>query len=120
LKITPAAARVSDPVKVSVTVANTGTVKGDEVVELYLGTPGSPAGTVRALKGFKRVALDAAASTQVEFVLEARDLSAVDDKGTRTVKPGPYTLFVGGAQPGGSASGVEGSFHVSGTGVVPR
>jgi beta-glucosidase len=112
------AAKAPDPVKVSVTVANTGVLKGDEVVELYLGTP--TGGAVRALKGFKRVALDGGASKSVEFVLDARDLSAVDEAGARAVRPGAYTLFVGGGQPGGSTSGAEGSFRVSGISVLPR
>jgi beta-glucosidase len=120
LKISPAAAKASAPVKVSVTVANSGTASGDEVVELYVKTPGTEGGTLRALKGFQRVSLTAGASKRVEFDLNPRDLSAVDASGNRAVLPGNYAISVGGSQPGGPGHVVEGSFTVSGREELPR
>ncbi len=108
------------PVKVSVTVANTGKVKGDEVVQLYLTPPTGTDGPVRALKGFKRVSLDPGASTQVSFMLDARDLSSVRTDGSRAVLAGAYKLTVGGSQPGGPGGTVEGQFHWKGTETLPK
>ncbi|AXC11339.1 Beta-glucosidase [Acidisarcina polymorpha] len=118
LKITPTEAKANGPVQVSVTVSNSGNVKGDEVVQLYLTAPGASA--VRALKGFKRVSLEPGASKQVDFALDARDLSRVREDGSRAVMPGKYTLSVGGSQPDGSAKVLEGGFSIHGTQVLPK
>ncbi len=120
LKVSPAAAKASGPVRVSVKVANSGKMKGDEVVELYLKAPDSATTPIRALKGFKRVSLDAGGSTQVEFTLDSRDLSSVGSDGSRTVLPGTYSISVGGSQPGGPGHPMEGSFTISGTETLPR
>jgi beta-glucosidase len=120
LKVTPANAQALGPVKVSVVVANSGPVKGDEVVELYLKAPGEGASPIRALKGFKRVSLGPGASQQVEFTLNSRDLSSVGADGNRAVLPGSYAVSVGGSQPGGPGHPVEGSFAIQGTETLPK
>ena len=48
-----------DPLHTSVSVANTGKVSGDEVVELYLQFPDVSGAPRRALRGFQRVHLGA-------------------------------------------------------------
>jgi beta-glucosidase len=108
------------PVKVSVKVTNSGSQKGDEVVELYLTPPSSSEAPIRALKGFKRIPLDAGASTQVEFSLDARALSAVAADGTRAVRSGKYIVSVGGSQPDSSGRDLEGSFSLTGTQLLPK
>jgi beta-glucosidase len=69
---------------VSVEVRNAGTVAGEEVVQLYVKTPDSPA--VRSLVGFERVALKPGESRKVEF--------------HPALKPGSYEISAGGKQPG--------------------
>ena len=52
----------NDKITVSVDVKNTGTVDGDEVVQVYVKTPDSPASLerpIKRLKGFKRVTIPA-------------------------------------------------------------
>jgi beta-glucosidase len=107
-------------VNVSVNVTNSGKARGDDVVELYLNPPAGADAPIRALKGFKRVTLGPGASTQVEFVLDARDLSSVSTDGTRTVEPGKYAISVGGSQPGGPGNTAEGNFAIQGTQVLPK
>ncbi len=123
LKVTPLAPKAEGPLTVGVTVTNSGKVKGDEVVELYLTSPATSAGQpapIRALKGFRRVTLEAGASSNVDFVLDSRDLSSVRTDGTRVVAPGKYQLSVGGSQPGGPTTALSGVFSVSGTQTLPR
>jgi beta-glucosidase len=120
LKITPAKPKAGDPVKVTATVKNTGSVAGDEVAELYLNSPGSLNAPIRALKGFKRLSLASGASTQVEFTLDARDLSIVGADGSRSVAPGEYRVSLGGSQPGGAAHSLDGGFAVHGTETLPK
>ena len=120
LKVSPETAKAGGQVNVGVTVTNSGSVKGDEVVELYLNAPGGADTPIRALKGFKRISLDPGASAQVQFALTPRDLSSVRQDGTRAVLPGKYQLSTGGSQPGGPGSVLEGRFNVNGTEVLPR
>ncbi len=85
--------------KVSVKVSNTGSVAGDEVVELYLTHPGVAGAPLRALQGFQRIHLGAGESKTVSFTLNNRQLSTVDPNGTRRIMPGKVLVWVGGGQP---------------------
>jgi len=86
-------------VTVSVRVANAGSVAGDEVVQLYLAHPGVEGAPIRALTGFQRIHLDAAASKTVDFTLRDRELSIVDEAGARRIAPGTVDVWIGGGQP---------------------
>src|SRR5690242_13056517 len=98
-KITPDQVVAGTAVTASVRVTNSSSVAGDEVVELYLSHPGVDGAPIRALAGFQRVHLAASASHTVTFTLHDRDLSTVDDKGVRSVVPGPVEVWIGGGQP---------------------
>ena len=86
-------------VTVSVRVTNASSAAGDEVVQLYLAHPGVDGAPIRALTGFQRIHLDAAASKTVDFTLRDRDLSIVDEAGARRVVPGAVDVWIGGGQP---------------------
>jgi beta-glucosidase len=86
-------------VKVSVRVTNSSSVPGDEVVQLYLAHPGVEGAPIRALAGFRRIHLAAAASETVDFTLRDRDLSIVDESGIRRIVPGAVDVWIGGGQP---------------------
>jgi len=86
-------------VTLSVRVSNTSSVPGDEVVQLYLSHPGVDGAPIRALAGFQRIHLDAAASKTVDFTLRDRDLSIVDETGVRRIVPGAVDAWIGGGQP---------------------
>jgi len=90
--------KAGDTATAQVTVRNTGTQDGDEVVQLYLAKPGDTANPV--LAGFSRVSLKAGESRTVTLPLDARALSQVDQDGSRKVLPGDYTISLGGGQPG--------------------
>jgi beta-glucosidase len=120
LKVSPESSRAGELVNVSVTVTNSGGVKGDEVVELYLNPPSAAGGPIRALTGFKRVSLDPGGSIQVQFALTPRDLSSVRQDGSRAVQAGQYQFSVGGSQPGGPGSVLQGHFNVNGNEALPK
>jgi beta-glucosidase len=68
-------ARVGEPIRVSVTVRNTGAVAGDEVVQLYTHQrAGSTARPQRELKGFQRIHLAPGAAQTVSFTLGREEL----------------------------------------------
>ena len=75
LKLDRSAIEANGQLKVSVVVANTGRVAGDDVVQLYLHQrAGSAARPVRELKGFQRVALAPGESRTVEFTVGRSEL----------------------------------------------
>jgi beta-glucosidase len=86
-------------VTVSVRITNTGSIPGDEVVQLYLAHPGVEGAPIRALAGFQRIHLDPAVSKTVDFTLRDRDLSIVDETGARRIVPGAVDVWIGGGQP---------------------
>lgn len=89
----------SEPVTISVEVKNTGSVAGDEVVQLYLTHLGVHGAPLRSLAGFLRIHLDRGEKRTVEFVLRERDLSVVDEAGKHRVIPGKVDVWIGGGQP---------------------
>ncbi|HEV2206142.1 MAG TPA: glycoside hydrolase family 3 C-terminal domain-containing protein [Candidatus Acidoferrales bacterium] len=84
---------------VSVDVSNTGSMAGDEVVELYLTHPDVPGAPLRALEGFQRIHLAPGESKTVSFMLHPRQLSTVDPSGKRRIAPGKVEVWIGGGQP---------------------
>jgi beta-glucosidase len=90
-----------NPVPVKVTVTNTGKTAGDEVVELYLtDEKASTPRPLRQLESFSRINLKPGESKVVEFKLEPRQFSIINNKDKRVIEPGYFTLSVGGKQPG--------------------
>jgi beta-glucosidase len=120
LKLSSDSVEAGQSLTVQVDVRNTSKVTGDEVAELYIGYPESPAAPVRALKGFERVHLAPGENQHLTFTLDPRDLSLVTERGERVVEPGSYTVFVGGSQPSEGARGVYGQFRISGEKQLPR
>ena len=114
LKISAASVQAGDPVTVEGDVKNAGAIAGDEVVELYLNQPKAYETPRRALAGFKRIHLAAGESAHVSLTIDPRSLGQVDEKGSRVILPGEYTVSLAGAQPQDAASVQTGRFDVSG------
>jgi beta-glucosidase len=119
VKLSADTLKAGDPLTASVTVANTSTVGGDEVVEAYLKTPQTD-GPIHSLVGFKRVTIAAGASKQVAMEIDPRSLSSVDDKGNRAILRGKYTLSLSGAQPEETQAKAEADFTVTGSLELPK
>ena len=117
---TPANVKAGDPVTVEGDVKNTGTMAGDEVVELYLTQPKGFETPLRVLAGFKRIHLGAGESAHVSLTIDPRSLGQVDAKGNRVIVPGEYTVSLAGAQPQEAASVQTGKFIVAGKTQLPK
>ena len=77
-------------------VTNTGTRKGDEVVQLYVRHGlSSVVQPERQLKAFKRITLEPGETRQVTLSLEYDDLAIVDANMKWTVEPGTYQILIG-------------------------
>ena len=89
--------------KVSVTVKNTGTVDGDEVVQLYSRDVfASVVPSLKRLRAFERVAIKAGESKTVTFEISKDDLSFIkEDQAahtyTRVTEDGEFKLMIGGS-----------------------
>jgi beta-glucosidase len=93
--------RPNENLRVSVEVKNSGSMGGDEVVELYLTHLSAPVPVpIRSLAGFSRVYLKPGESKAVNFILTPRMMSVIDANGRRVVLPGRFRIEVGGKQPG--------------------
>lgn len=79
-----------------VTVKNTGSKPGTEVVELYLREPDATAGPwpVRALKGYQKVRLKPGESRELSFPVTDRELGYYDTRGRWLVDPGHFQLWL--------------------------
>jgi beta-glucosidase len=81
---------------VSVTVTNAGSRAGDEVVQMYIHhAVSSIVQPVIALRGFKRIHLEAGKSTTVTFDVGADELSILDAEMKRVVEPGNVDVLIG-------------------------
>jgi beta-glucosidase len=97
----PKEVKMGEKINVSVKVTNIGDREGDEVVQLYLtDEKASTPRPIRQLEGFKRISLKKGESQNVQFTLEPRQLSMINDKDKQVVEPGWFTISVGGEQPG--------------------
>jgi beta-glucosidase len=119
LKLSTNSLKAGDPLQADVEVHNTGSREGDEVAELYLLPPHMDGAPKLALEAFQRVHLKPGERRTVHFTLTPRQLSLVDGKGTRAVRPGEYKLSAGGAQPGDTQASTA-AFTIIGTQELPR
>ena len=84
------------PPVLSLTVTNTGRRSGDDVLLAFVTHEGAGSSAPRkALAAFRRVTLDAGASTRVSLPLDAEPLTIVDERGTRHPATGTVTVTVG-------------------------
>jgi len=119
VKLSSATLKAGEPLTATVTVTNTGTAGGDEVVEAYLKTP-QEGGPIHSLVGVERITLAPGAGKDVSLTIDPRSHSSVDDSGNRSILAGKYTLSVGGAQPGQTQAISEATFTVNGSQALPK
>jgi beta-glucosidase len=97
VRVSPARAKVGNPVVVTFELKNTGARPGTEVVQLYVrDRVGSITRPVRELKRFDRVFLGPGEEKTIELSLLARDFSFCGRDMQETLEPGEFDIFVGG------------------------
>jgi beta-glucosidase len=98
LRLSASSIRPFESVRASVDVTNTGSVPGDEVVQLYIhDAVGSVSRPVKDLKGFRRVALLPGETRTVEFTLTPEHLAMWDKDMRWVVEPGVFEIMAGGS-----------------------
>jgi beta-glucosidase len=85
-------------VEVAVDVKNTGSVKGTEIIQLYIHDLVSlPTRPIMELKDFARVTLDPGESQTVKFQVTPQKLEAFGLDMKRRVQPGAFEIMAGGS-----------------------
>ncbi|WP_301926160.1 glycoside hydrolase family 3 protein [Ferruginibacter sp.] len=86
----------NDSAKVYCTIKNTGSVDGDEVVQLYIrDVLSSLAQPVKQLKGFQRLSLKAGEAKEISFTITPELLKMLDAHMQWIVEPGEFRIMIG-------------------------
>jgi beta-glucosidase len=100
IKLDKQVLKQGEKVEVSVNVKNTGGVSGDEVIQLYITSPGTDFRVpLYDLKGFERFHLEAEESKTIKFQLNTDDFMNINEKGEKVLVPGEYIIYTGGSLP---------------------
>jgi beta-glucosidase len=89
----------NDKITISTDVKNTGGLDGDEIVQIYVRTPDSPASLerpIKRLRGFQRVTIPAGQTKTVSIDIDCADLWFWDEKNNKIMfDQGNYIFEIG-------------------------
>lgn len=104
LKFSADKIKAGQSVEVTVDVRNTGSVKGDEIVQLYISDKTTiVVRPVKELKSFERITLGLGQTKTIKFIIDPSMLSFWDANLKFTVKPGEFEIMTGKS----SAEGIK-------------
>lgn len=84
-------------VTIQLSITNTGSVSGEEIVQLYIRDPiANRIRPVRELKGFQKILLQVGESKTISFNLNASAMKYFDENGEPQLEPGQISIYVGG------------------------
>ncbi|MCC8152955.1 MAG: glycoside hydrolase family 3 C-terminal domain-containing protein, partial [Tannerellaceae bacterium] len=87
---------IAGNIQVSVDITNTGSYKGDEVVQLYVRDLLSSVITYDTqLRGFERITLEPGETKNIQFILTPGDLEMLDKDMHWIVEPGEFEILIG-------------------------
>lgn len=101
--------------RITIDITNTGSMAGDEVVQLYVGyTNAAIDRPAKELKGFRRIRLEPGETREVEFTLSAGQLSFYDENNAKwIVEAVSYQIYVGNSS--SHTDLVEAEFKITAT-----
>lgn len=96
LKIDKKEFTASDSCSITFTLKNTGSIAGDEVVQLYINDMlASVARPVKELKGFRRIHLAPGEEKEVKFTVGPKHLKMLNQNMEWVVEPGDFRIMIG-------------------------
>jgi beta-glucosidase len=96
LKLSQKTIKNNESITVSVNIKNTGSVKGEEVVQLYLRDKvGSVVRPIMELKDFQKISLNRGESKTIQFTLDNQKLSFYNNALEFVSEPGDFDLMIG-------------------------
>ncbi len=97
VRLSKARIRANEQASVSVDVTNTGKLRGDEVVQMYIRDEvSSVTRPLKELKGFQRIPLEPGEMRTVTFSITPDKLQFYDRSMRRVVEPGKFRVMIGG------------------------
>jgi beta-glucosidase len=97
VKLSSNSLKTNTSITAQVTVSNTGSREGKEVVQLYIrDLVGSITRPVKELKGFQKISLKAGESKTVSFTIAVADLKFYNSELKYVAEPGDFKVFIGG------------------------
>ncbi|MFV8225482.1 beta-glucosidase BglX [Christiangramia aquimixticola] len=97
INLSSAELKTGESVTLSIPVTNSGSIKGKEVVQLYIhDVVASVARPIKELKGFKMVELQPGETKNVEFQIDSDLLKFYNAKGVWKAEAGEFELMLGG------------------------
>jgi beta-glucosidase len=98
LRLSKNAFSLQDSILISVDVENTGSIDGEEIVQLYVrDLVGSVVRPLKELKGFERVMIKKGIKRTLQFVLRATDLAFYNQDMELNTEVGELKIMVGGS-----------------------
>jgi len=117
LKVNPSVVEPGKVVDISLEIRNSGSVAGDEVVQLYVRDEfASFPRPVKELKGYKRLHLEPAKQRRITFHLDSRHLAYYDKNLELMLEPGQFCVMIGSSS---EDIRLTGAFTVSGKEKMP-
>jgi beta-glucosidase len=96
-----ASLKKGDDLKIKLDLTNLGDSPAEEVVQVYIQSPDAGKGQpFHSLKAFSRVRLKPFETREVKWLIKAKDLQLIDERGEPFFKDGKYKVLVGNASPG--------------------
>src|SRR6187431_2281741 len=96
LKLSKKTMKNNEAITVSVNIKNTGSVKGEEVVQLYLRDKvGSVVRPIIELKDFQKITLNRGETKTIQFTIDNQKLSFYNNALEFVSEPGDFDLMIG-------------------------
>ncbi len=96
LKLSKKSMKKSESITVSVNIRNSGSVKGEEVVQLYLRDKvGSVVRPIIELKDFQKISLNRGETKTIQFTIDNQKLSFYNNALEFGSEPGDFDLMIG-------------------------
>ena len=96
LKLSQKTMKNNESITVSVNIKNTGSVKGEEVVQLYLRDKvGSVVRPIIELKDFQKITLNRGETKTIQFTIDNQKLSFYNNALEFVSEPGDFDLMIG-------------------------
>jgi beta-glucosidase len=96
IKLSAPVLKTGQALTASVTVTNSGTMEGEETVQLYIrDLAASVTRPVKELKGFQKITLKAGETKTVDFTITVNDLKFYNSDLKYVAEPGQFKLFIG-------------------------
>ena len=90
----------TENITLDVTVTNTGKVKSDEIVQVYISDLEASVVVPSAqLIKTKRVSLEAGASQKLTFKITPKDFEIINNEGSSIIESGDFKIAIGGSSP---------------------